>query len=76
MIFARNLHINKRNDTALKRALIETVNENLKNITQIEHSRHHSFDNFIANALSALAAYCFFDKKTAIDLNLSMTGNL
>ena len=69
MIFARNLHINKRNDTALKRALIETVNENLKNITQIEHSRHHSFDNFIANALSALAAYCFFDKKPAIDLN-------
>jgi hypothetical protein len=36
-----------------KRALIETVNDELKNIAQIEHSRHRSFNNFIANALSA-----------------------
>ena len=33
-----------------KRALIETVNDELKNITQIEHSRHRSFSNFIANS--------------------------
>ena len=39
-----------------KRALIETVNDELKNIAQIEHSRHRSFNNFIANALSAIAA--------------------
>ena len=52
-----------------KRALIETVNDELKNIAQIEHSRHRSFNNFIANALSAIAAYCFFEKKTAIDVN-------
>ena len=32
-----------------KRALIETVNDELKNIAQIEHSRHRSFNNFIAN---------------------------
>ncbi|WP_278714990.1 transposase [Bacteroides caecimuris] len=51
-----------------KRALIETVNDELKNIVQIEHSRHHSFNNFIANALSAIAAYCFFEKKPAIDI--------
>ncbi len=51
-----------------KRALIETVNDELKNIAQIEHSRHRSFNNFIANALSAIAAYCFFDKKPAIDV--------
>ena len=31
-----------------KRALIETVNDELKNIAQIEHSRHRSFNNFIA----------------------------
>ena len=37
-----------------KRALIETVNDELKNIAQIEHSRHRSFDNFIANSLSAM----------------------
>ena len=50
-----------------KRALIETVNDELKNIAQIEHS-NSSFNNFIANALSAIAAYCFFEKKPAIDV--------
>ena len=59
-----------------KRALIETVNDELKNIAQIEHSRHRSFNNFIANSLSAIAAYCFFEKKPAIDVVLSKTGNL
>ncbi|WP_455963825.1 IS982 family transposase [Bacteroides bouchesdurhonensis] len=52
-----------------KRALIETVNDELKNIAQIEHSRHRSFNNFIANALSAIAAYSFFEKKPDIDVN-------
>ena len=53
-----------------KRALIATVNDELKNIAQIEHSRHRSFCSFIANVLSAIAAYCFFEKKPAIDVNL------
>jgi len=52
-----------------KRALIETVNDELKNIAQIECSKHRSFNNSIANALSAIAAYCFFEKKPAIDVN-------
>ena len=51
-----------------ERALIETVNDELKNIAQIGHFRHRSFCNFIANALSAIAAYCFFEKKPAIDV--------
>lgn len=59
-----------------KRALIETVNDELKNIAQIEHSRHRSFDNFIANSLSAIAAYCFFEKKPAIDLYFGKDGQL
>ena len=59
-----------------KRALIETVNDELKNIAQIEHSRHRSFDNFIANALSAIAAYCFFEKKPAIDVSYINDGQL
>lgn len=59
-----------------KKALIETVNDELKNIAQIEHSRHHSVDNFIANALSAIAAYCFFNKKSAIDVNFINNGQL
>ena len=51
-----------------KIAIIETVNDELKNIAQVEHSRHRSFNNFIANSLSAIAAYCFFEKKPAIDV--------
>ena len=47
-----------------KRAVIESVNDELKNIAQLEHSRHRSFNNFIVNAVSAIAAYCFFPKKT------------
>jgi hypothetical protein len=49
-----------------KRSVIETINDELKNICQIEHSRHRSVINFLINLLSALAAYCFFDKKPAI----------
>ena len=59
-----------------KRALIETVNDELKNIAQIEPSRHRSFNNFIANSLSAIAAYCFFEKKPAIDLDFVKDGQL
>ena len=59
-----------------KRALIETVNDELKNIAQIEHSRHRSFNNFIANALSAIAAYCFFEKRPAIDEDFVNDGQL
>ena len=47
-----------------------------KNIAQIEHSRHRSFNNFIANVLSAIAAYCFFDKKPAIDVDFVNDGQL
>ncbi|MDO4729345.1 MAG: transposase, partial [Bacteroidota bacterium] len=35
-----------------KRTLIETVNDQLKNMCQIEHTPHRSFDNFITNLLS------------------------
>lgn len=51
-----------------KRALVESVNDELKNIARIEHSRHRSFANFITNALSAIAAYCFFPKKPSVSL--------
>lgn len=51
-----------------KRALIETVNDELKNICQVEHTRHRSFDNFVTNLLSVLIAYSFFDKKPSINL--------
>ena len=50
-----------------KRSLIETVNDQLNNICQIEHTRHRCFPNFIINLLSALAAFSFFDKKPSIN---------
>ena len=59
-----------------KRALIETANDELKNIAKIEYSRHRSFSNFIANVLSVIAAYCFFEKKPAIDVEFVNDGQL
>lgn len=59
-----------------KRAIIETINDELKNIAQVEHSRHRSFENFIANMLGALAAYCFFPKKPCIACERALDNQL
>lgn len=53
-----------------KRALIETVNDELKNICQIEHSRHRSFNNFIVNLVSGLIAYQYLPKKPSINCEI------
>jgi len=42
-----------------KRALIETVNDQLKNISQVEHTRHRSISGFMLNLLGALVAYTY-----------------
>ena len=49
-----------------KRAIIETVNDQLKNIAQIEHTRHRSVFNFVGNILAALIAYTFQPKKPSL----------
>ena len=49
-----------------KRSVLETINDELKNMCQIEHSRHRSFGNFMTNILSGLIAYSFFPKNPAI----------
>ena len=49
-----------------KRAVIESVNDELKNICQIEHTRHRSFTNFITNLIAGLLAYSFLPKKPSI----------
>ena len=54
-----------------KRALIETVHDQLKNISQIEHSRHRSVLNFIVNVLAALIAYSHQEKKPSLNIRLS-----
>lgn len=59
-----------------KRSVIETVNDELKNICQVEHSRHRSFENFITNLISGLIAYSFFPKKPAIKYQPVKTNQL
>jgi hypothetical protein len=40
-----------------KRSVIETVNDELKNICKIEHTRHRSISGFLLNNFGAIAAY-------------------
>ena len=51
------------------RSLIETVNDQLKNISQIEHTRHRSVSNFLVNLLAGLAAYSHKAKKPSLNLD-------
>ena len=51
-----------------KRAIIESVNDQLKNISQIEHTRHRSPANFLVNLVSGLIAYCHQPKKPSLRL--------
>jgi len=52
-----------------KRSLIETVNDQLKNISQIEHTRHRSPHNFLINLLAGMAAYSLQPKKPSLHLD-------
>jgi len=51
-----------------KRAITETIIDQLKNISQIEHSRHRSPINFLVNLLCGLIAYCHQPKKPSLHL--------
>ena len=46
-----------------KRAIIETVNDELKNVCHIEHTRHRSVENFAVNLVAGLIAYNLLPKK-------------
>ena len=59
-----------------KRAIIETVNDELKNIAQVEHSGHRCFENFIINLLGGIASYCPFPKKPCINLQRTIDTQL
>ncbi len=52
-----------------KRSIIETINDQLKNISQIEHSRHRSPMNFLVNLVSGLIAYTHQPKKPSLHLS-------
>ena len=49
-----------------KRALIECVNDELKNICNVEHTRHRSLKGFLNNLVSGLCAYHFLPKKPSL----------
>ena len=52
-----------------KRSIIETIIDQLKNISQIEHSRHRSPVNFLVNIVCGLIAYCHQPKKPSLNIN-------
>ena len=55
-------------DTAIfsKRYIIETINDQLKNISQIVHRRDTSENGVMTSVMSALAVYCLEKKKLKI----------
>jgi hypothetical protein len=64
-----------------KRFIIETVNDQLMNISYIEHSRHRSVHGFMLNLLGGLIACCLKEDKPSLDLisqefDYFETGNL
>ncbi len=49
-----------------KRSIIEKIIDQLKNISQIEHSRHRSLPNFLMNLIAGITAYGLKEKKPSI----------
>ena len=59
-----------------KRAIIETINDQLKNISQIAHTRHRSVPNFLVNVIAGLIAYTHQPKKPALNLQNEKLASL
>ena len=59
-----------------KRAIIETIYDQLKNISQVEHTRHRSGFNFLVNIVSALIAYTYQEKKPSLNIRLPHSSDL
>lgn len=59
-----------------KRAIIESVNDELKNICQLQHTRHRSVSGFLFNVMSVLAAYSFFPKKPSLNIQMEANNQL
>jgi transposase len=57
-----------------KRAIVETITDQLKNISQIEHSRHRSAANFLVNVICGLIAYCHQPKKPSLQLTQELSA--
>jgi hypothetical protein len=60
---------------ARKRSIIETIVDQLKNISQIGHSRHRSSVNFGVNILCGLIAYCHQPKKPSLHFEWALPAS-
>ena len=52
-----------------KRAIIETIIDRLKNVCQVEHSRHRSPINYFADVIAGLVAYTYGQKLPSLNLH-------
>jgi hypothetical protein len=52
-----------------KRAIVETIIDQLKNISQIERTRHRSPGISVVNVIAGLIAYCHQPKKPSLNIN-------
>lgn len=52
-----------------QRAILEVINDQLKNISQIEHTRHRSLVGFMINLVCSLIAYSLQPKKPSLHLD-------
>ncbi len=59
-----------------KRAPIKTINGQLKNVSQIGHTRHRSVASFMANVVAGLVAYTHQPKKPPLNLTPSQENQL
>lgn len=53
-----------------KRSIIETVSDKMKNVCQIERTRHRSVDNFATNLPAGLIVYNLLSKKPSINIDI------
>lgn len=49
-----------------QRGIIESVNDQLKNLCQIEHTRHRKVANFMVNLVAGLIAYTYQPQKPSL----------
>jgi Transposase DDE domain len=59
-----------------KRAVVETVIDQLKNISQIEHSRHRSQINYFTEIVAGLIAYTYREKLPSLNLRTDQFAGL
>ena len=69
----KNVNISQQDRILLrKRSIIESINDELKNMCKIAHTRHQSVNNFLMNILGALTAYSFFPKKPSLNIEFDL----